>query len=132
MLAQSRLTRSLLGDAHEQTLHGGIQLMSHYLRAKYWIIGARKESATLVKRCLKCIRYAHKEQTQLMGDLSKERVTNTRPFAYCGFDYFGPISVKRYEGRCRSIDSGYGAVFVCMTTKLVHIECVSDLTTERF
>lgn len=113
-------------------MHGGIQLILHHVRAKYWIIGLRRGAATVVKRCLACIRYARKEQTQLMGDLPKERVTNTRPFTYCGVDYFGPIKVKRFEGRCRSIDKGYGAIFVCMTTKMVHIECVSDLTTERF
>lgn len=67
-----------------------------------------------------------------MGDLPKERVTISRPFAYCGVDYFGPIKVKRYTGRCKTIDTGYGAVFICMTTRMIHIECVSDLTSEKF
>lgn len=67
-----------------------------------------------------------------MGDLPKERVTISRPFAYCGVDYFGPIKVKRYIGRCKSIDMGYGAVFICLATRMIHIECVSDLTTEKF
>lgn len=67
-----------------------------------------------------------------MADLTKERLANTRPFAHCGVDYFGPIKIKRFEGRCKTIETGYGAVFVCMTTKMVHIECVSDMTTTKF
>lgn len=47
-----------------------------------------------------------------MGDLPKERLSNSRPSAYCGVDYFGPIRIKRYEGRCNSMDTGYAAVFV--------------------
>lgn len=48
--AKSRLTSFLLEEAHRETLHGSIQLMVHYIRAKYWIVGARKEATTLVKR----------------------------------------------------------------------------------
>lgn len=130
--AKSTLTVRLLEEAHKEMLHGNIQLMLHYVRTKYWIIGARRASANVVKACVKCRRYSNIEQTQLMSDLPEVRLSNSRPFANCGVDYFGPIQEKRYEGRCKSIDTGYGAVFVCLSTKMVHIECVSNLTTERF
>lgn len=130
--ARSTMAKLLLQEAHQETLHGGIQLILHYVRTRYWIIGARRAATSLVKSCIRCIRYAQSDQKQLMGDLPKERVTASRPFAHCGVDYFGPIKVKRFDGRCRSIDTGYAAVFICLTTKMVHIECVSDLTTERF
>lgn len=47
-------------------------------------------------------------------------------------DFFGPIKLKRFIGRCRTIDTGYVAVFICMSTKMIHLECVSDLTSARF
>lgn len=102
---QSRLATLLLEEAHCKTLHGGVQLMLHYVRAKYWIVGARKAAAFIVKQCLACVRFAHHDKNQIMGNLPKERLSNTHPFAYCGVDYFGPIRIKRYEGRCNSMDT---------------------------
>lgn len=130
--AHSEMSKLLLLEAHEATLHGNKQLMLHYVRTKYWIIGARKSAGSIIKACVTCTRYAANEQEQIMADLPKERVANVRPFYYCGVDYFGPIKVKRAEGRCKVLENGYGAVFVCMTTKMVHIECVSDLSTTKF
>lgn len=130
--AHSVLSKLLIREAHERTLHGNAQVMIHYLRAKYWIIGLRKAVKTAVKSCIICIRYKGTEAKQLMGDLPKERLSNVRPFHYCGVDYFGPIKVKRWEEKCMKIDFGYVAVFVCMTTKMIHLECVSNLKTEKF
>lgn len=128
----SLLSKLLLQEAHRNTEHGGIQLMLHYVRSRYWIIGARKGAASIVKSCLRCIRYAKNDMNQIMGELPKERVSTVAPFTYCGVDYFGPIKVKRFEHRCRTLEAGYGAVFVCFTTRMVHVECVSDLTTQKF
>ncbi|XP_055308609.1 uncharacterized protein LOC129572631 [Sitodiplosis mosellana] len=130
--AKSSFTKRSLEEAHKEMLHGNIQSMLHYVQTKYWVIGARKAAANVAKSCVKCRRYANTERTQLMSHLPEVRLSNSRPFANCGVDYFGPIQVKRFEGRCKSIDIGYGAVFVCLSTKMVHIECVSNLTTERF
>lgn len=130
--SESRLAKLLLEEAHRETLHGGIQLILHYVRSKYWIVGAKRAATNVVKQCLRCIRYAHHDHKQLMGNLPRERTMVTRPFAHCGVDYFGPLRVKRFDGRCKSIDTGYGAVFVCMTTRMIHIECVSDMSTDRF
>ncbi|XP_053686290.1 uncharacterized protein LOC128735831 [Sabethes cyaneus] len=67
---------------------------------------------------------------QQMGDLPAARVRISRPFAKTGVDYFGPVYLR--DGRKRSTVKGYGAVFVCMCTKAVHLELVTDLSTERF
>lgn len=130
--AHSQFSRLILKEAHFETMHGNVQAMLHYLRARYWVIGARRVAATLVKNCVRCVRYNEVTHEQLMNDLPKERLTQARPFHFCGVDYFGPITIKRYEGRCKSYETGYAAVFICMTTRMVHIECVSDMTSERF
>lgn len=118
--------------AHIVTLHGNIQSMLHYVRSKYWVIGAKKAAANCVNRCVKCKRYKSEDRAQLMGDLPSERLAFVDPFYHCGVDFFGPFKLKRYEGRCRSIDTGYVALFICMTTKMIHLECVTNLTCERF
>lgn len=123
---------SLLRSAHEETCHGGVQQMLHYVRAKYWLVGARRAATGIARSCNICKRYRSHPVEQLMGDLPKERTSKSRPFTNCGVDYFGPFKIKRFIGRTKSIDTGYGAVFVCMSTRMVHIETVSNLTTDRF
>ncbi|GFY23123.1 integrase catalytic domain-containing protein [Trichonephila clavipes] len=69
---------------------------------------------------------------QLMGDLPTHRVTPSRPFSVCGVDYAGPINILRYRGRGARTTKGYIALFVCFVTKALHLELVSDLTSEAF
>uniref|UniRef100_A0A8D8NVF7 (northern house mosquito) hypothetical protein n=1 Tax=Culex pipiens TaxID=7175 RepID=A0A8D8NVF7_CULPI len=61
-----------------------------------------------------------------MGDLPAVRVTVARPFSKTGVDYFGPVFVR--PGPRRTAIKAY----VCLCTKAVHLELVSDLSTERF
>lgn len=130
--ARCHFVRLLMRKAHIVTLHGNVQSMLHFVRRKFWVIGAKKAAAAHVHKCVKCKRYNAEDRAQLMGDLPPERLAFVDPFHFCGVDFFGPIKLKRYEGRCRTIDTGYVAVFVCMTTKMIHLECVTDLTTTRF
>ncbi|GFX11442.1 integrase catalytic domain-containing protein [Trichonephila clavipes] len=67
-----------------------------------------------------------------MGDLQTHRVTPSRPFSVCGVDYAGPINILRYRGRGAKTTKGYIALVVCFVTKALHLELVSDLTSEAF
>ncbi|GFW24350.1 integrase catalytic domain-containing protein [Trichonephila clavipes] len=67
-----------------------------------------------------------------MGDLPTHRVTPSRPFSVCGVDYAGPINILRYRGRGTKTTKGYIALFVWFVTKALHLELVSDLTSEAF
>lgn len=130
--SRSRLAKMLFNEAHEETIHGNVQQILHYVRARYWVLGGRKCAGNVVKKCVRCITFAKRAVEQLMGDVPRERLTNVGPFYYCGVDYFGPITIRRNEGRCNVTQLGYGAVFICLTTKMIHIECVSDMTSEKF
>ncbi|GFU58966.1 integrase catalytic domain-containing protein [Trichonephila clavipes] len=77
-------------------------------------------------------KYRATTSKQLMGDLPTHRVTPSRPFAVCGVDYAGPINILRYRGRGAKTTKGYIALFVCFATKALHLELVSDLTSETF
>ncbi|XP_035217313.1 uncharacterized protein LOC118190664 [Stegodyphus dumicola] len=67
-----------------------------------------------------------------MGNLPKHRVTLDRPFFNCGVDYAGSISIKFNKGRGTKSTKGYIALFICLATKALHIEAVSDLTADAF
>ena len=51
----------------------------------------------------------------------------TRPFSHVGVDYAGPVKLKAACVRGVKITKGYIAVFVCLSTKAVHLEVASDL-----
>ncbi|XP_015437076.1 PREDICTED: uncharacterized protein LOC107192363 [Dufourea novaeangliae] len=67
-----------------------------------------------------------------IGQLPKHRVTFTRPFLMTGVDYCGPFYIKEKKHRNTKKIKTYAAIFVCFSTKAVHVELVSDLTSEAF
>ncbi|XP_035229444.1 uncharacterized protein LOC118201442 [Stegodyphus dumicola] len=67
-----------------------------------------------------------------MGDLPSPRVQPSRPFAVTGVDYAGPYSIKSQVGRRTKTFKCYISIFVCFSTKAVHLELVSDLSTSTF
>ncbi|XP_037954010.1 uncharacterized protein LOC119684129 [Teleopsis dalmanni] len=66
-----------------------------------------------------------------MGNLPTDRVTATRPFLISGVDFCGPMYTT-LKIRGRPPVKTYVAVFVCFTSKAVHFELVSDLTSNCF
>lgn len=73
-----------------------------------------------------------REPLYVMGDLPKSRVTASYPFERVGVDYCGYFYIKEKRHRNRNKVKVYAAIFVCLTTKAVHVELVADLTTEAF
>ncbi|XP_024878113.1 uncharacterized protein LOC112458609, partial [Temnothorax curvispinosus] len=78
--------------------------------------------------------YSTRTPEVFMGDLPEDRVRhNMRPFTTAGVDYAGPLQVRESRRRGRiHISKAWIAVFTCFATKAVHIELVTELTTESF
>jgi len=66
----------------------------------------------------------------VMAALPGYRVREAHPFSIVGVDYAGPLQMKELSLRKARIVKVYIAVFVCMTTKAVHLEVVSALSTD--
>ncbi|XP_043276074.1 uncharacterized protein [Venturia canescens] len=128
----SPLTALLIADAHERTLHGGTQLTLAYLRQSCWIIGGRGPVRSYILRCVRCARFRALKAQQLMGQLPISRVTPARPFLFSGVDYAGPVSLKSWRGRGSKCHKGWLCIFVCFATSAMHLEVVTDLTTDGF
>ncbi|XP_037942682.1 uncharacterized protein LOC119675547 [Teleopsis dalmanni] len=108
----------------EQTARDGV--------SEYWIFGLKNLIKKCIRECVRCTRYKALKQKQLMGDLPEYRVNVSAPFAHCGVDYAGPLLIKCSKGRGQKTFKGYVAVFVCMATKALHLELVSDMTSDSF
>lgn len=125
-------TKLLIADAHLRTFHGGLQQTTAYLRNRYWILKFKNCVKGYIHSCTICFRYRAKPSHQLMGNLPAPRVRVSQPFTHSGVDYAGPIAVKAWKGRGFKTFKAYFAIFVCLATKAIHIELVSDLTTQAF
>ncbi|XP_055613769.1 uncharacterized protein LOC129760191 [Uranotaenia lowii] len=128
--AQHCFTKLLFRHYHEKLLHGGPQLMLSAIRQRFWPLGGRSGVRNVVHQCLRCFKTKPTPIQQFMGELPTERVTASRPFTKTGVDYFGPIYVR--PGPRKPASKAYVALFVCLSTKAVHLELVSDLSTDRF
>lgn len=67
-----------------------------------------------------------------MGSLPLSRLSPCRPFLRCGLDYAGPILCRTTKGRGHKAYKAYIALFICFVTRAIHLEVVSDLTTQAF
>ncbi|GFW66709.1 integrase catalytic domain-containing protein [Trichonephila clavipes] len=70
--------------------------------------------------------------TQIMGNLPKERLITDYPFNCSGVDFSGPFFIKNKGQRKGNLFKVYVCIFVCFVFKAVHIELVSDLTSQAF
>lgn len=130
--SKSHLSRLIIKDAHQKTMHGGPQVILNYLRSKYWILRAKNQVKGYYRECTTCIRYAKNNAVQLMGQLPEVRVKPSRPFRSAGVDYAGPINIRFSPGRGAKSYKGYICLFICMATRAVHLEAVTDLTSKGF
>ena len=62
-----------------------------------------------------------------MGDLPEKKTTPLPPFTYIGVDFTGAFTVKDFQ--TKDTFKCYMALFVCFSTKAIHLELVSSLST---
>ncbi|CAF4810031.1 unnamed protein product [Pieris macdunnoughi] len=67
-----------------------------------------------------------------MGQLPDARLKPSKPFLATGVDYAGPYHIKFSPGRGAKTYKSYICLFVCMVTRAIHIELVTDLTSKAF
>lgn len=128
----SRLAELLIDEAHRLTFHGGPRLTSANLRQQYWIPGGLNAVKKQLRKCVTCRKNNPTKQHQLMGDLPRARTEPAPPFYHTGVDYTGFVNVKVSKMRNARTLKGYIALFICMVTKAVHLELVTDLTSSAF
>ena len=122
---ESDLVPLIIQHFHKASLHGGGQLTLNLLRQEYWITNAKPLVNKFFKNCITCFRFNTVTPNQVMADLPADRVTAPTPFSKCGIYFAGPFSVKDRSGKTEKV---YISLFVCLSTKAVHMELVTSLT----
>ncbi|CAL8136776.1 unnamed protein product [Orchesella dallaii] len=122
----------LINHVHHEHLHSGFQLTWSVILSQYWIVRGRDTVRHIVRKCVVCRRYRAKAAKQLMAPLPSPRVNPSRPFLNTGVDYAGPFNLRNMKGRGNTTYKCYMSLFICMATKAIHLEAVSDLTTASF
>lgn len=80
-----------------------------------------------------CARESALLSTELMANLPYFRVNpSARAFIHTGVDYASPILVRSVPGRGHKSLKSYIALFICITTKAIHLELVTDYTSHAF
>ena len=117
---------------HVSLCHCGPSLLLGYTGARLHILGSRKLSRKICSQCVTCRRKAPRWTTQLMGELPAQRVQPARAFAHTGMDFAGPFYIKMgYVRRPVQLEA-HICIFVCLASKAVHLEVVTDQTTKAF
>ncbi|XP_065076361.1 uncharacterized protein LOC135699964 [Ochlerotatus camptorhynchus] len=107
------LAKVVLDYYHRKNFHSGMQLLVSTVRERFWVTRIRSLANTVIHECVQCFRNRPKVLDQLMADRPSERVSPVPPF----------LNIPRKH---------FVAIFVCLVTKAVHLELVSDLTSEAF
>jgi len=121
----NRFVKLYIEHLHYAKCHAGPRALVGLLRQTIWLISA------VVRRCTHSFRYKPRLITQIMGNLPLDRVRISRPFRISGVDLFGPIRVS-LGVRDKAALKMYVALFICFSTKAVHLELLKDLTSNSF
>lgn len=118
----------LIQHTHIRLHHLGVRIVLSELRSTFWILRGRQAIKQVLHKCLPCRLSKAKCGKQIEAPLPSERVVPSAPFTTTGIDFAGPVNIRCLKQR----DTAYIALFTCATTRALHIELVSDLTTDKF
>ncbi|XP_062537725.1 uncharacterized protein LOC134206062 [Armigeres subalbatus] len=127
---KNHFTEMLIDCLHRENLHVGLTGLMAIVRQMFWPVNAKRTINRVLRKCVTCFKNNPTDIKQFMGDLPSCRVTAALPFARTGIDYAGPFLIK--AGRMKAKIKAYICLFICMTTKAIHLELVTSLSTDAF
>ncbi|XP_071580897.1 uncharacterized protein [Temnothorax nylanderi] len=130
--SNNHVSELIIRETHIKLCHAGSQATLYAIRENYWLLSGKNCVKGVIRKCVMCSRWRPSTPEYQMGDLPRIRFAGSRPFENVGIDFCGPFLIKEKKHRNRNKIKIYVAVFVCLAVKAVHLEIVSDLTTEAF
>lgn len=130
--SKHHVSKIIIDELHQTYLHIGPSGLLSLLRQRFWILDARNRIQQHLRKCVRCVKTNPAKLQRYMGDLPAYRVTRTDMFSRVGVDYAGPFSIKTGNPRKPIIVKGYIALFVCLSSKAIHMELAVDLSSQAF
>ena len=126
------LSLLLIDYFHKKYFHCGPRALQSLIQRKYWILGLRLLIRSYVSKCIVCFKAKPVPCQPIMGDLPSVRFQTGRCFRTVGIDFGGPFIVKESKRRNARTYKAYICLFVCLSVKAIHLEAVTELSTEAF
>lgn len=123
------LTDIIVTDVHRSCFHNGTSQTLATLRLEYWVTQGRSEVKKILRNCVNCKKFRQGPYKQPeFCFYPNYRVQRNVAFEYSSVDMFGPLTIQ--EGK--ELMSVHGLIFVCMTTRAIHIEILDSENTTDF
>ncbi|XP_015524538.1 uncharacterized protein LOC107227804 [Neodiprion lecontei] len=127
------VTDMIIKETNERAYHASIQSTLCTVRQRgLLLLDGKNQVRNIIRKCVQCLRHRPVPLESQMADLPQARVNGTAAFLRVDVNYFGPVLVKEKKFRNQKFVKSYGCVFVCIATKAVHLEIVSNLSTDAF
>ncbi|GFT56236.1 integrase catalytic domain-containing protein [Trichonephila clavipes] len=124
----SKLSKIYFITLHKKLFHVGPQGLLNAVRLRFWALGGRNLARKTVHTCVVCFKCKPIPSSQIMGNLPYERVNMAPPFSITGLDLGGPYFVTYKHQRKGVLNKIYVCVCICFVTRAIHLEILSDLT----
>ncbi|GFW25846.1 integrase catalytic domain-containing protein [Trichonephila clavipes] len=126
----SKLSKIYFITLHKKLFHVGPQGLLNAVRLRIWALGGRNLARKTVHTCVVCFKCKPIPSSQIMGNLPYERVNMAPPFSITGLDLGGPYFVTYKHQRKGVLNKIYVCVCICFVTRAIHLEILSDLTSD--
>lgn len=127
-----QITDLIIEWIHSSNCHPGLKTLHYLILQQFWILSPRSSIYRCLSRCIRCFRCKPKSYNPYMADLPSLRISQIKPFASVCVDFAGPFILLTSRHRKAKTFKGYVCVFVCTSTKAIHLEVTTDLTSDAF
>ena len=122
-------TSMIIYSTHIKLFHSGTNSTLTAIRQTFWIPKARQRIKSLLHRCTTCRRHSGKPYPlPTPPPLPAMRMCDVAPFIVTGVDFSGALYVQMNGAESKV----YICLFTCATTRAIHLEIVTNLSTETF
>ena len=126
----SYFTQLVIWDAHEATMHHGVESTLARVRACYWIVKGRKSVKDVLRKCVTCKRYQRKPLcAPASPDLPQCRIHHSGyAFQATGLDFAGLLFVKQGSETVKA----WILLLTCASIRAIHMELVYNMSNDGF
>ena len=128
---RGELTRLIVQEYHRKGHHTGVNHTFSLLRQRLGVLVGRKAVLDAEVDCYACKQLKARPLTQVMAPLPRSRFKEPlRAFIRVSMDFTGPFVTIQGRGQRRA--KRYLCLTTCLTSRAVHLEMTSSLSTDAF